>query len=136
MLDRLPKLEIHHHDPVEAAEGIIAGMPNPSELQYAGSKAFYSPAADRITLPCRELFVRAAELYATVCHEISHATGHSKRLNRSLITETAPCGSPSYASEELIAEMSAAYLCAEAAISPARLKESGSLINGWLSKKR
>jgi antirestriction protein ArdC len=136
VLDRLPKTETHHHDPIEAAERIMAGMPNPPELQYGGSKAFYSPAADRVTLPCSELFISAAEFYASAYHEISHATGHPKRLNRSSITEAAPFGSPTYAAEELIAEMAAAYLCAEAGISPAVVVNQAAYINGWLGKLR
>ena len=70
VLDKLPKIETHEHDPIEAAERIIAGMPNPPEIQHAGSKAFYSPITDRITLPPRELFVRVEEYYATALHEI------------------------------------------------------------------
>ena len=69
-LDKLPRLETHEHDPIEAAEKIIAEMPNPPEIQYAGSKAFYSSTTDRITLPPRELFVSAEEFYATALHEI------------------------------------------------------------------
>ena len=63
VLDKLPKIETHEHDPIEAAERIIAGMPNPPEIQYAGSKAFYSSLTDRITLPPRELFISAEEVY-------------------------------------------------------------------------
>ena len=37
VLDKLPKIETFHHDPIKAAERIIAGMPNPPEIQYAGS---------------------------------------------------------------------------------------------------
>ena len=70
VLDKLPKIETHQHDPIDAAERIIAGMPNPPEIQYAGSKAFYSPITDRITLPPRELFTSAEEFYATALHEI------------------------------------------------------------------
>jgi len=70
VLDKLPKIETHQHDPIDAAERIIAGMPNPPEIQYAGSKAFYSPITDRITLPPRELFVSAEEHFATLAHEI------------------------------------------------------------------
>ena len=40
-------------------------MPNPPEIQYAGSKAFYSSVTDRITLPPRELFMSAEEHIAT-----------------------------------------------------------------------
>ena len=65
VLDKLPKVETHEHDPIEAAERIIAAMSNPPEIQHAGSKAFYSPIADRITLPPRELFASAEEYYAT-----------------------------------------------------------------------
>ena len=78
MLDKLPKIETHEHDPIEAAERIIAGMPNPPEIQHAGSKAFYSPITDRITLPPRELFVSAEEYYATALHETVHSTGQSE----------------------------------------------------------
>ena len=42
VLDKLPKIETHDHDPIEAAERIILGMRNPPEIQHAGSKAFYS----------------------------------------------------------------------------------------------
>jgi len=46
----------YEHDPIEAAERIIAAMPNAPQIEHAGSKAFYSPITDRITLPPRELF--------------------------------------------------------------------------------
>ena len=72
VLDKLPKIETHEHDPIEAAERIIAAMPNPPEIQHAGSKAFYSPITDRITLPPRELFASAEEYYATALHETVH----------------------------------------------------------------
>ena len=136
VLDKLPKIETHEHDPIEAAERIIAGMPNPPEIQYAGSKAFYSSVTDRITLPPRELFISAEEQIATTYHEVTHATGHPKRLNRKSITEAAPFGSPTYSFEEMIAEMSAAYLCAEAGISPAVLENQAAYIAGWLKKLR
>jgi antirestriction protein ArdC len=70
VLDKLPKIQTYQHDPIEAAERIIANMPNPPEIQFAGTKAFYSLTADRITLPPRELFSSAEELYSTLNHEI------------------------------------------------------------------
>src|SRR6266851_104370 len=72
VLDKLPKIETHQQDPIEAAERIIAGMPNPPEIERAGSKAFYSSITDRITLPPRELFISAEEEIATRVHEYSH----------------------------------------------------------------
>jgi antirestriction protein ArdC len=136
VLDKLPKIEIHEHDPIEAAEKIIAGMPNPPEIQYAGSKAFYSSITDRITLPARELFVSAEEFYATAMHETVHSTGSKKRLARESILEAAPFGSETYSAEELIAEMGAAYLCAEAGISNAVIANQAAYVSGWLKKLR
>ena len=136
VLDKLPKIETHQHDPIEAAERIIANMPNPPEIEFAGSKALYSPITDRITLPPRELFTSAEEFYATLNHEESHAVGHPKRLNRKSISEAAPFGSPTYSFEEIVAEMSAAYLCAEAGISPAVIDNEAAYIQGWLKKIR
>ena len=102
VLARLPKLESSRHDPIDAAERIIAAMPNAPEIQHAGSKAFYSSITDRITLPPRELFASAEEYYATALHEAIHSTGNQKRLARESIVEAAPFGSPAYSLEELI----------------------------------
>ena len=136
VLDKLPKIETHEHNPIEAAERIIAGMPNPPEIQYAGSKAFYSPITDRVTLPPRELFASTEEIYASLFHELGHASGARKRLNRKSIVEGAPFGSATYSFEEIIAEMSAAYLCAEAGISPAVIENESAYIHNWLKALR
>ncbi len=136
VLDKLPKIETHEHDPIEAAERIIAGMPNPSEIQHTGSKAFYSPITDRITLPPRELFASVEEYYATALHETVHSSGSPKRLAREGICESSPFGSPVYSKEEMIAEMGAAYLCAEAGISNAVIENQAAYVAGWLRKLR
>jgi antirestriction protein ArdC len=132
VIDKLPKIETYQHDPVEAAEKIIAGMPNPPEIQYAGSKAFYSSITDRITLPPRELFVSAEEFYATALHETVHSTGSHARLARESILEAAPFGSATYSREEMVAELGAAYLCAEAGISNAVVENQAAYVAGWL----
>jgi len=72
VLDKLPKIETHQNDPLEAAERIVAGMPNPPEIQLAGSKALYSSMTDRVTMPPRNLFVSAEEYNATLLHELTH----------------------------------------------------------------
>jgi antirestriction protein ArdC len=136
VIDKLPKIETYQHDPIEAAEKIIAGMPNPPEIQYAGSKAFYSSITDRITLPPRELFVSAEEFYATALHETVHSTGSQKRLARESILEAARFGSATYSREEMIAELGAAYLCAEAGISNTVLENQAAYVAGWLKKLR
>jgi antirestriction protein ArdC len=136
VLDKLPKIETHEHDPIEAAERIIADMPNRPEIQYTGSKAFYSSITDRITLPPRELFTSAEEFYATALHETVHSSGSEKRLAQEGICEAAPFGSPVYSKEELVAEFGAAYLCAEAGISNAVIYNQAGYVAGWLKKLR
>jgi antirestriction protein ArdC len=136
VLDKLPKIETHEHEPIEAAERIIADMPNRPEIQYTGSKAFYSSITDRITLPPRELFASAEEFYATALHETVHSSGCEKRLAREGICEAAPFGSPVYSKEELVAEFGAAYLCAEAGISNAVICNQVGYVAGWLKKLR
>ena len=136
VLDKLPKMETHQHAPIEAVEKIIAGMPNPPEIVRGGSKAFYSPSTDRITLPPRELFTTVEEYYATALHETVHSTGSRKRLAREGICEAAPFGSAVYSKEELCAEMGAAFLCAEAGISNAVIANQAAYVAGWLKKLR
>jgi len=136
VLDKLPKTEAHEHDPIETAERIIADMPNRPEIQYTGSKAFYSSLTDRITLPPRELFTSAEEFYATALHETVHSSGSEKRLAREGICDAAPFGSPVYSKEELVAEFGAAYLCAEAGISNEVIHNQASYVAGWLKKLR
>jgi antirestriction protein ArdC len=136
VLGKLPKIETHQHDPIEAVEKIIAGMPNPPEIVRGGSKAFYSPLTDRITLPPRELFISAEEEAATETHELIHASGSEKRLAREGICEAAPFGSPVYSKEELCAELGAAYLCAEAGISNAVIANQAAYLAGWIARLR
>jgi antirestriction protein ArdC len=135
-LDKLPKIETHEHDPIEAAERIVAAMPNPPQIEHAGSKAFYSSMTDRVTMPPRNLFVSAEEYSATLLHELTHSTGNPKRLAREGITEAAAFGSAVYSKEELVAEMGAAYLCAESGISNAVIANQAAYVAGWLRKLR
>jgi antirestriction protein ArdC len=67
-----------------------------------GDRAYYAPGIDRIQLPEAEAFHSAAAHYATWAHEALHSTGHSSRLKRDL---SGGFGSPSYAREELVAEL-------------------------------
>jgi antirestriction protein ArdC len=136
VLDKLPKTETRKHAPISACAEIIGCMPNAPEIHHAGSKAFYSALTDRVTLPPAELFTSPEEYYATGFHELIHSTGHEKRLARASILEAATFGSPTYSVEELVAEMGAAYLCAESGISPAVIENQAAYVSGWLKKLR
>jgi antirestriction protein ArdC len=68
------------------------------------------PSRDFISLPGFKDFKGADHFYCTAFHELTHWTGHSTRLSRDLKNRF---GSRQYAAEELIAELGAAFLCAE-----------------------
>ncbi len=136
VLDKLPKIETHEQDPIDAAEKIVEGMPKRPAIEHAGSKAFYSVLSDSVTMPPRELFTTAEEYYATLLHELTHSTGHRSRLARETILEAAAFGSAVYSKEELCAEMGAAYLCAEVGISTAVIENQAAYVAGWLKKLR
>ena len=71
-----------------------------------GNKAYYIPSKDTIVLPPSSKFFDKYSYYATQLHELSHATGHSGRLNRNLNNQN----KKDYAREELIAEISSSFL--------------------------
>lgn len=79
-------------------------------------------------------FASNSEYYSTLFHELSHSTGIKKRLDRGVDTKLRPFGSPDYGKEELIAEMSAAFLCGHASISPTVINNQASYISGWLGR--
>lgn len=72
-----------------------------------GDKAYYSPKQDKIYLPKPEYFNDSYSYNATALHELAHATGAEKRLNRNLNNIF---GSNEYAFEELIAEISSCFM--------------------------
>jgi antirestriction protein ArdC len=61
------------------------------------------------------------------CMSSSTARGHSTRLARETIIEAAPFGSATYSREEMVAELGAAYLCAEAGISNAVIENQAAV---------
>jgi antirestriction protein ArdC len=89
-----------------AAEAVLGAWPVPTA--WAGDRACYSPAGDRISMPARQQFASAAGLYATWAHEQVHSTGHSSRQGRDL---SGQFGSQPYAREELVAELGAFLVC-------------------------
>ena len=74
-----------------------------------GDKAYYRLKTDDIVLPKWEQFPSANHYYQTALHEVGHATGHPKRMNRESLIQgvEAGFGSQVYAREELRAEISA-----------------------------
>jgi antirestriction protein ArdC len=73
----------------------------------SGNAAYYMPSTDTIVLPEFGQFETEAAYFATAYHEIGHSTGHKDRLDRDL----ADCSKPAYSREELVAELTSAFLC-------------------------
>ena len=121
------------NDPIAACEQIVAAMPDPPSVRHGGNRACYWPAADQISMPRRETFVGSEEYYSTLFHELTHSTGHPDRLNRRTLVAGAPFRSPTYTKEELVAEMGAAFLCAEAGIDDPTVENSAAYLGGWLT---
>lgn len=95
----------------ESAESIIAEYVRREGItieNQEGNQAYYQPSMDRIVLPLMKQFAESSEYYSTAFHELTHSTGHMKRLAR--IDTTANFGSESYSKEELIAEIGASAL--------------------------
>ncbi len=113
----------------DAAEALIAAWSDKPQINFGGNRACYSPTLDCIAMPQKNAFDTADNFYSVLFHELTHATGHSKRLNR--LTEQAAFGGSTYAKEELIAELGAAFLGANVGLVNT-LEQSASYISGWL----
>jgi antirestriction protein ArdC len=101
----------------------IRGSPGKTELRHLGEKAFYRRRDDLVQLPRPEAFSQPEHYYSTQFHELAHATGHSSRLNRFTEDDNQGVfGSPAYAREELVAEMTAAMICGVLGIAPVKVE--------------
>ena len=113
-----------------AAQLIVENYPNPPAIKQEGNEAYYNPASDYIKLPKQEQFDTVNDYYRTLFHELTHSTGHNKRLNRGihLMLEK-----DDYAKEELVAEFGAVFLSAWAGIMWYNNKNHAAYLKGWNS---
>ncbi len=126
-------LELPPAVPIESAESIVSGMPNPPAFEQ-DSRASYIPSQDVVTIPSRTAFTSQEEFYSTLFHELTHATGHAKRLGREGFDTPQQFGSESYSKEELIAEMGSAMLCGVAGIEQNTLANSAAYLKTWIAR--
>jgi antirestriction protein ArdC len=81
-----------------------------ADIREGHGEACYIPSPDFISMPAFAGFKSADHFYNVAFHELTHWTGHKARIDRDLKNRF---GSRNYAAEELIAELGAAFLCAE-----------------------
>jgi antirestriction protein ArdC len=106
-------------------------MTNPPYYRESGSSAYYVPKEDLVNLTPIETFKTTEGYVATKFHEYGHATGHESRLSRPGVMDVVAFGSMNYSLEELVAELTSAYLCARTGIDNT-LENSSAYIQNWL----
>jgi antirestriction protein ArdC len=119
--------------PIERAEAFVAATG--AVINHGGARAFYRPSTDSIQLPPRAAFAGtptsapAEAYYSTLLHELTHWTSPETRCNRQLGKRF---GDQAYAVEELVAELGAAFLCADLSITDTPRPDHAQYLATWL----
>ena len=98
-----------------------------ADIRHGEGRAYYRRAADFIMLPDFATFKSSDGYYGTAFHELAHWTGAEHRLNR---TKGKRFGDQEYTFEELVAELTAAFLSAEFGFS--NEDSAASYLAGWI----
>ena len=110
-------------------------------IRFGGSRAYYMPSVDAIQMPVFGSFKgsdtssAAESFYSTLAHECVHGTGHKSRLDRDF-SQSKRWGDEAYAAEELVAEMGAAYICADLGISIEPRQDHANYLASWIKVLR
>ena len=105
-----------------------------AEICQGGDRAYYSPLEDRIHMPDLHRFEDSSSFYAILSHELIHWTSPDDRCPRRFRPTT--FGTTNYAREELVAELGAAFLCADLGLSLTPRSDHAEYIAGWLDVLR
>jgi antirestriction protein ArdC len=100
-----------------------------ANVRHGGNQAYYAPASDHIQMPPFQAFRENGFYYSTLAHEHTHWTANAGRCNRQLGKRF---GDNAYAAEELIAELGAAFVCAQIGLSTEPRPDHAQYINSWL----
>lgn len=122
--------------PVEKTERFMALVgATGADIRHGGSQAYYRPSTDHIQMPAEGMFTgtatmdRSESYMGVLLHELTHWSGVSKRLDRQFGKRF---GDAAYAMEEMVAELSAAFLCAELGITAEPRPDHAHYIGHWL----
>ena len=99
-------------------------------IAHGGNRAYYSLSTDAVQMPPFETFRDADSYYATLAHELTHWTGTRTRLDRDFGGHR--FGTNAYAQEELVAELGAAFLCADLELTLEPREDHAAYIANWL----
>jgi antirestriction protein ArdC len=104
-------------------------------IVHGGHSACYRRVEDRIEMPPRDRFrgsptsSPSEAYYGTLLHELTHWTGAPHRLDRTFGNRF---GDNEYAVEELVAELGAAFLCADLDIANEPRPDHAAYVASWL----
>lgn len=101
-----------------------------ADIRISGNRAYYAIDSDYVKIPPIETFRDPESYYATLAHECTHWTRHPSRLDRSLGRKK--WGDEGYAKEELVAELGAAFICADLELVLEARDDHASYIASWL----
>lgn len=122
---------VNHLDAIESADNVL--FASGAMIHHQGSRAYYHRDQDAIYLPVKGDFHTASGYYSTALHELTHWTGHESRLNRQFGKRF---GDEAYAAEELVAELGAAFLCAQIGIESETREDHAKYVRNWLKVLR
>lgn len=114
---------------IDAADAFMTATG--AAIHHGGNSAYYAPARDLIQLPPFEAFKDKESYYGTALHELIHWTKHKDRLERDFNAKR--FGDTGYAREELVAELGAAFLCADLGITPEIRDDHAAYLGHWLN---
>jgi len=155
-IQRIPFLKaytVFNVEQIEGLSGVHAATPTPvlnpgeriaqaeaffaaidAEVRHGGGCAFYAPGPDYVQMPPFESFHDPESYYATLGHELTHWTRHASRLDRDFGRRRH--GDEGYAREELVAELGAAFLCADLGLSLEPREDHAAYVASWLAVLR
>lgn len=113
---------------IAAAEAFFGSVG--ATIRHGGNQAYYTMAEDRVQMPPFETFRDAESYYATLAHELTHWTRHPSRLERDFGRKR--WGDEGYATEELVAELGAAFICADLGLASEPRPDHAAYIASWL----
>lgn len=117
-----PPARIDHADTFFTALG--------ADIRHGGNQAYYAVGFDYVQMLPFETFRDAESYYATLAHECTNWTRHPSRLEHDFGRKR--WDDEGYAMEELVAELGAAFLCADLELELAARDDHAAYIASWL----
>jgi antirestriction protein ArdC len=126
-------MSVQSFDILESADTFVVATR--AIIEHGRTRACYHIVDDLIEMPDRNRFIgntgmEASQAYiATILHELVHWSGAKHRLDRDL---TVGMDMTARAAEELVAEIGAAFLCADLGVSNTPRPDHAAYVASWL----